>query len=235
MSERCWKWGAVWGLVIALSGGCGESSATKPRQEGAGEAEHGDHRDHDEEKHDGHDHDEHEHDKHDHDEHDHDEHEHGEHEHDEHDHAHLDPEHRPPHFVAAVKRLEELADSLDAEVIPSAAYSVTWVKEAEDLWRWLPELAAATDLSEPDWTRIQEASNAIYTQWKGQSSEALPDPTIRKLWRTNVEVLKGLANSVAEATRQEEIAFRLATERAQEESSESLSLEREADSSEEQK
>ncbi|EAQ78934.1 hypothetical protein [Blastopirellula marina] len=78
---------------------------------------------------------------------------------------HHDPPHRPADFVAAVERLQVIQTaSSTSEEIPSPHPDGDLQLEAADLLRWLPELAAESDLSREDWNQMYQSTAMIRRQ-----------------------------------------------------------------------
>lgn len=75
----------------------------------------------------------------------------------EHEAEHHRPPHQPVDFVAAVQRLEELHEEF-RDGPPRPADVLPLETELADILRWLPRMAADTDLPEAAWNRVQRAA-----------------------------------------------------------------------------
>jgi hypothetical protein len=96
-------------------------------------------------------------------------HDHGHnHDHD-HDHAeHVDPAHRPADFPEAVARLlagHEAAAAALAAGRNDAAHD-EHLPILSDLARWLPEIAADSDLPEAAWNRVAQAASTLQSVYE---------------------------------------------------------------------
>lgn len=105
-----------------------------------------------------------------HSEHDHD-HEH-EHEHT-HEHEHREIAHKPADYPKAVRRLRELHEQLAAEEKIDSKLD-PW-DEYLDLVRWLPELAADSDLAKEPWDNIHQTSKGLEQSLKPILASAHPE------------------------------------------------------------
>lgn len=77
---------------------------------------------------------------------------------------HHAPAHRPDAYPAAVERIEVLhAELLDPASPARPEGTVDALQELFDLVRWLPELAADSDLNERSWTQVAESARATET------------------------------------------------------------------------
>ncbi|MEC9116371.1 MAG: hypothetical protein VX607_05850, partial [Planctomycetota bacterium] len=112
------------------------------------------------------------------DEHGHDhEHEHEAGHEDEHDHEHhhvdhLIPDHYPDDFYAAAQRLSELVEAFSIGKKVKSKGGVSAEKEYSDLLRWLPELAADTDLLEPEWNEVDQFSTEATEEYSGAKEDS---------------------------------------------------------------
>lgn len=102
---------------------------------------------------------------------------------DEHDHeaAHRVPGHFPGTATAAIVRLKSLLEASPSEGAttpdehgPADEHEVTPRQEVYDLARWLPELAAETELDEPTWNEIRDASGVLERAAGEASGDAAP-------------------------------------------------------------
>ena len=75
---------------------------------------------------------------------------------------HHRPEHMPDSYVAAVDRLVELHTEIIDEQPPSG--DLDEFDELVDIARWLPELAADSDLGEQPWNRVHTAAGKLQQQ-----------------------------------------------------------------------
>jgi hypothetical protein len=76
--------------------------------------------------------------------------------------AHHIPAHTPADFEKAVARIEILTRHLrDDTELAEKPLEVTPQEELRDLVRWLPKLAAESDLSETDWNVVDQSTIAI--------------------------------------------------------------------------
>ncbi|PQO46712.1 hypothetical protein [Blastopirellula marina] len=112
---------------------------------------------------------------------------------------HIDPPHRPQDFVAAVERLREIQIAAASEQAISTAHpSGDVVQEAADLLKWLPELAADSDLKRADWDKMYAATAGIRMEaavWQGTSGKTYE---LRRVAEPLQETLPGLeANAAA--------------------------------------
>lgn len=73
--------------------------------------------------------------------------------------AHHIPAHLPANFEQALVRIEQIAAHLkDGAALEQKPTEVTVETELRDVVRWLPELAAQSDLKEADWNIVDEAT-----------------------------------------------------------------------------
>lgn len=71
------------------------------------------------------------------------------------------PAHKPVSFTQAVERLPRL----HAEIVSGSERTETAIEplaELSDVVRWLPELAADSDLKEPEWIRVAAFSRRMH-------------------------------------------------------------------------
>jgi hypothetical protein len=88
---------------------------------------------------------------------------------------HHAPAHHPGDYAAAVVRLEELHEEiLSGRTRPEG--SLDAFAEWEDLVRWLPGLAAETDLAEEPWNRVADISDA----WTARIAALRAEPPERR-------------------------------------------------------
>lgn len=73
---------------------------------------------------------------------------------------HHRPEHKPHDFLAAIERLQQLEMEL-ADAQSRAAGQLDVWQETYDLSRWLPELAAESDLPESAWNELDDAARQL--------------------------------------------------------------------------
>lgn len=93
--------------------------------------------------------------------------------------AHHIPAHLPADFDQALTRVEQLVahlkDGVSLEKMPTEVNVET---ELRDVVRWLPELAAQSDLKEADWNIVDAATIGLIEQF-GQAKEP-PEKWIRQ-------------------------------------------------------
>jgi hypothetical protein len=100
-----------------------------------------------------------------------------EHAHDDHDHHHDHgiPDHKPATFAEAVRQLPRRQKLVVSEFkVGHLDHALEAVGRFQDLIRWLPELAADTDLVESDWNAVQaiaQRMEAIVRPWPGYQSK----------------------------------------------------------------
>jgi hypothetical protein len=101
--------------------------------------------------------------------------------------AHFPP-HWPGNYPAAIERLEVLLFDAQAEL----STRISRWEEVNDLIGWLPELAADSDLNEPEWNRLDSAADELARELKQlvpSPSAAWPEPTaldrqLEPAWQT---------------------------------------------------
>ncbi|MGE0761256.1 MAG: hypothetical protein AB7F89_22040 [Pirellulaceae bacterium] len=71
---------------------------------------------------------------------------------------HHTPAHRPPDYPAAVKRLLALHREIMDGTVERGATDLDVFQELYDVVRWIPELAADSDLPREPWERIRQTS-----------------------------------------------------------------------------
>jgi hypothetical protein len=80
--------------------------------------------------------------------------------------AHHIPEHLPADFDQALTRVEQLVAHLkDGAALEKLPTEVNVETELRDVVRWLPELAAQTDLKEEDWNVVDGATIELIEQF----------------------------------------------------------------------
>jgi hypothetical protein len=80
--------------------------------------------------------------------------------------AHHIPEHLPANFDRAVGRIEQLVSHLkDGAALEKMPTEVNVETELRDVVRWLPELAAQSDLTEVDWNLVDGATMELIDQF----------------------------------------------------------------------
>lgn len=93
--------------------------------------------------------------------------------------AHHIPEHLPANFDQALTRLEQLVAHLkDGASLEKMPTEVNVETELRDVVRWLPELAAQSDLNEADWNVVDAATMGLIEQF-GRAKEP-PEKWIRQ-------------------------------------------------------
>lgn len=83
-----------------------------------------------------------------------------------HDHEHLHdhgiPDHKPASFAEAVKQLPRRQRLVLGEFkVGHLDHAQEAIQKLQDVIRWLPELAADTDLGEADWNTVQSLSQRM--------------------------------------------------------------------------
>lgn len=93
--------------------------------------------------------------------------------------AHHIPEHLPADFDQALARVEQLIAHLkDGAALEKMPTEVNVETELRDVVRWLPELAAQSDLKEADWNVVDAATMGLIEQF-GRAKEP-PEKWIRQ-------------------------------------------------------
>ena len=109
--------------------------------------------------------------------------------------AHHIPEHLPADFDQALTRIEQLAVHLtDGVALEQKPVEVDVSTELRDVVRWLPELAAQSDLNEDDWNAVDAATRELIEGFE-KSKEPL------ETWITQQAILAQIAqlpNALAE-------------------------------------
>lgn len=101
--------------------------------------------------------------------------------------AHHIPAHLPANFEQALARIEQLVAHLkDGAVLEQKPTEVTVETELRDVVRWLPELAAQSDLKEADWNVVDEATRDLIDSF----SQAKEPP---EKWMVQGETLAKIA------------------------------------------
>lgn len=87
-----------------------------------------------------------------------------EHEAHDHEHEHGIPDHKPKVFSEAVRQLVPRWKSVTTELQAGHAdHAERELAELLDIIRWLPELAADTDLKKADWDHVQQLTTKLET------------------------------------------------------------------------
>lgn len=94
---------------------------------------------------------------------------------------HHDPEHYPAEFSDAVAKLrlyrEQLGDAAsDAKTKEQAA------QFGLDTWRWLPPLAASTDMPEAQWNQVDDLSLEYETQFVSSAGKPVEFNADQQAW-----------------------------------------------------
>jgi hypothetical protein len=98
---------------------------------------------------------------------------HDDHDHDHEEHAgHVKPVHRPDTFPEAVERLRGLHDRIGAEHAGGRPPAES-LRIALDIAKWLPEIAAESDMPEAPWNEVHAASAALAVEFQ-RLSEGRP-------------------------------------------------------------
>ena len=156
----------AYSLLLVLVATCNFSACSQTEADSSPDKKHAHEHEHEHEHE--HDHEDEHADEHGHDH----EHEHEAGHEDEHDHEHhhvdhLIPDHYPDNFYAAAQRLSELVEAFANGKKVSSKGDVSAEKEYSDLLRWLPELAADTDLLEPEWNEVDQFSTEATEESSG--------------------------------------------------------------------
>lgn len=87
-----------------------------------------------------------------------------EHEAHDHEHEHGVPAYKPKTLVAAVRQLSPRWKHISLELNAGhVEHADADIEELLEMIRWLPELAADTDLKKADWDRVQQLSTKLET------------------------------------------------------------------------
>lgn len=87
-----------------------------------------------------------------------------EHEEQDHEHEHGIPTYKPKTFAAAVRQLSPRWKHISLELNAGhVEHADADLEELLEMIRWLPELAADTDLKKADWDRVQQLSTKLET------------------------------------------------------------------------
>jgi hypothetical protein len=78
-----------------------------------------------------------------------------------HDDDHHQPFHKPHDFSAALAALHERFSKLLKARVPKSPDAQKQFDQTRDIVAWLPELAADSDLSRPEWDRVNEQSKKL--------------------------------------------------------------------------
>jgi len=102
------------------------------------------------------------------------------------------PDHKPQAFADAVQQLPIRADRLAKEITTGdAEHAARAHQELLDIVRWLPELAADTDLKQREWERVQSLTKELETLLPAaRSAPAMSDVAFLKI----VEQLQSIAD-----------------------------------------
>ncbi|QDU30257.1 hypothetical protein ETAA8_53760 [Anatilimnocola aggregata] len=105
------------------------------------------------------------------------------------------PAHRPHDLGEAVQVILVRWEALEREWQADPVAARQKLSELIDIVRWLPEIAADSDLAEADWNRVQAISNAWLDDLVPLSRSAATATTSFPKFTANeqLEVLKGLA------------------------------------------
>lgn len=109
---------------------------------------------------------------------------------------HHAPAHRPATFVEAVARLPQLHDELVAES-QRAPDTLSALDELRDIVRWLPELAADSDLKEAAWNQVRRHSRELATRLASLDREAYlrEAAACADVWRELAEIADTLGRA----------------------------------------
>ena len=112
-----------------------------------------------------------------------------------HEHEHGIPDHKPESFAAAVRRLVPQWKHLAAERRAGhQKHADAELAIMLDVIRWLPELAADTELRKADWDRVQQLSKEL------ESMVHAPPPVTTTTASIEIETLVGQLQKLAEST-----------------------------------
>lgn len=112
-----------------------------------------------------------------------------------HEHEHGIPDHKPVSFADAVRRLVPQWKHLAAERLAGhQKHADAELSIMLDVIRWLPELAADTDLRKADWDRVQQLSKEL------ESMVLIPSPAPTTPTSKEIETLVAQLQKLAEST-----------------------------------
>ena len=74
---------------------------------------------------------------------------------------HHRPAHKPAEYPAAVARLRELHEEILSGAVPRPSDQIEVHQELSDVVRWLPELAADSDLGKDAWDKIHATTQRM--------------------------------------------------------------------------
>lgn len=97
---------------------------------------------------------------------------------------HHDPEHFPSEFSDAVAKLQSYYETL-ANTDAASLGSSEVRRFSVDTWRWLPGLAAATDMSETNWDVVDRLCLEFENRFTNDSLELAPFSDEQKSWWQN--------------------------------------------------
>lgn len=104
------------------------------------------------------------------------------HDHD-HDHGHDDHGH-DDHDHAGERHREE------GEVIKRRSLEVDLRTELTDIVRWMPDIAAKSDLNESQWNFVKSISDQLTAIIDGAAADATDDSSFRQAWRLKTEKIE---------------------------------------------
>lgn len=119
--------------------------------------------------------------------------------HDEEEDHHIPP-HRPKDLAAAVVQLEERPTALLKAIETKDSQGATLFSELRDIVRWVPEIAADSDMPKQPWDEVHAAAlkmEELLPQDLAGVSELKPGSSKESEWQRLVGVLKRLASAEA--------------------------------------
>lgn len=112
---------------------------------------------------------------------------------------HEEPSHRPANYSAAIARLTELHAEIQGEVHRDAG-ELDAISEAHDIARWLPEIAADSDLPESPWVRIEASAKEMQQILAGAMEFA--ESERREMYLRDASRLRQLNEELREVSRE---------------------------------
>jgi hypothetical protein len=118
---------------------------------------------------------------------------------------HVTPAHRPADYPAAVVRLDVLIQEIESDSARDTA-TIDVFAEWTDLIRWLPDMAGDSDLKEPDWNRVNEATRQL--EQIGRAWEKLDGDSRRSAFRSSIKAIRECWVILDEVARERAVVFR---------------------------
>jgi hypothetical protein len=103
----------------------------------------------------------------------------------EHQHSHELPAHRPKNVAQAAAEIKKRVAGIETPASDETAREQQ-LAELLDIVRWLPELAAESDLSEADWTTIDGESKSVEKKLAAENQQARQQLPLDETLRTAV-------------------------------------------------